>query len=98
VTDLVDYQGSGPRITSIRGFGFRGWNMALIKNTKITEKLAFQLRAEFFNLWNWHVFNDSGEWGGIAFNNDINSPNFGKWNTGDVTDPRNIQIGVRLDF
>ena len=97
-SDLVDYQGSGTRMTSIRGFGFHGWNMALIKNTKITEKLNFQLRAEFFNLWNWHVFNDSGEWGGLAFNNDINSPNFGKWNTGDVTDPRNIQIGVRLDF
>jgi len=95
---LSDYQGSGSRMTSIRGFGFHGWNMALIKNTKLTEKLTFQIRAEFFNLWNWHVFNDSGEWGGLAFNNDINSSSFGKWNTGDVTDPRNIQIGARIEF
>jgi hypothetical protein len=38
-----------------------------------------------------------GQWGGLAFNNDIASPNFGQWN-GSVTEPRTMQVAVRFEF
>ena len=59
--------------------------------------MRFELRFEFFNLWNRHVFTDSGQFGSSAFVNDIAAPDFGFWN-GAVTNPRNIQIGARLEF
>ena len=96
-TSFNFYAGSGSRITTIRGFGYHDQSLAFIKNTKITERLNFQIRAEFFNVWNWHIFENSGEWGGRAFNNDIASPSFGEWN-GSVSNPRNIQVGARIDF
>jgi hypothetical protein len=96
-----DYQGSGSRITTVRGFGYHNENMSFIKNTKISERLNFQIRAEFFNLFNWHTFTSSGEWGGQAFNNDVSnitgSGAFGTWN-GSVSNPRNIQVGARFEF
>jgi len=94
------YYGKGPRISNVRGFGYRNQNFGLIKTTKITEKLRFQIRAEFFNVWNWHTFSSSGTWGGQAwaFNNDISSADFGVWDGASVSQPRNIQIGARLEF
>ena len=37
---------------SLRGPSFKQWDFAIYKNTQITERLAMQLRAEFFNLLN----------------------------------------------
>ena len=48
-------------------------------------------------LWNWHTFSNSGEFGGQAFNTDLASADFGKWN-GSVTDPRTMQLAVRFEF
>jgi hypothetical protein len=69
-----------------------------MKNTKISERFTFQLRAEFFNMWNWHRFVTGGTWGvGRAFTEDVASPTFGLW-TGNVSTPRNIQLGAKLIF
>jgi hypothetical protein len=94
--DTFNY-GSGPRISNHRGFGFHNQNFGLIKNTQITEKVRFQIRAEFFNMWNWHIFATGGRWGDSAFNTDLASPEFGLWN-GSVSQPRNVQVGARLEF
>jgi hypothetical protein len=60
--------------------------------------VKFQLGAQFFNMWNYHFFSSSNTWGsGAAFVADMNSPQFGL-PTGNVTSPRNIQLGARLDF
>ena len=88
--------GTGARVTGIRGFGYHNQDLSLIKNTSLGGKMNLQIRIEAFNLWNWHMF-ASGEWGGLAFTNDIASPDFGKWN-GSVTNPRNIQVAARLEF
>ena len=72
-------------------------DFAIIKETKIGEQVKFQLRGEFFNLWNWHIFNTSGSFGSTAFTRDLASPDFGKWN-GSVSTPRTVQVGVRLVF
>lgn len=96
-----DYQGAGSRITTIRGFGYHNESMALIKNTKLTERLNLQIRAEFFNLFNWHTYTNAGEFGAQAFNTDVSSITgssaFGLWN-GSVSAPRNIQVGARFEF
>jgi hypothetical protein len=91
------FYGTGPRISNLRGFGYHNQNFGLIKNTQITESVKFQIRAEFFNVWNWHIFSTSGTWGDSAFDTNISSPEFGLWN-GVVTNPRNIQFGARLEF
>jgi hypothetical protein len=72
----------------------------LVKDTHITERVAVEFRAEFFNLWNWHVFESQGNVFTSnlgAFGTDVASPAFGMWN-GDVTVPRNIQFGLRVSF
>jgi hypothetical protein len=91
------YYGQGPRISNLRGFPFYNQNIGLIKNTRITESLRFQIRAEFFNVWNWHAFATSGTWGFNVFSTDVSSGDFGIWNGG-VSQPRNIQVGARLEF
>ena len=85
------YWGQGPRVSNLRGFGFHNHDIGLIKNTKLTERLGFQIRADFFNVWNWHVFS------GGAFDTNLGSPSFGMWN-GNVSAPRQIQLGARVTF
>jgi hypothetical protein len=97
VSSFNFYTGVGPRVSNIRMFGFSNTNFSLHKTTRIGEKLRFQLLAEFFNVWNQHIFTASGQFGSMAFTNDLASPDFGFWN-GSVTKPRNIQVGARLEF
>jgi hypothetical protein len=89
--------GTGARVTSFRGFGYHNQDLSLVKNTSLGGRTNQQFRIEAFNLWNWHMFNSSGEWGGLAFTNDLASPDFGKWN-GSVTNPRNVQVAIRFEF
>jgi hypothetical protein len=90
--------GSGARVTNLRQSPFTSFNFVLEKNTNVTEKLKFQLRAEFFNLLNLHYFTQGTTWGQQgAFVTDLGSPLFGTW-TGQVTTPRNIQLAARFSF
>lgn len=68
--------------------GFAQWDAAVLKNTAITERVSFQLRFEFFNLFNRTNLN----------NVDVNLPdgNFGRA-TGQFT-PRFMQIGANIVF
>ena len=92
-----DY-GQGPRISNLRGFGFHNHDFALIKNTRVTERVGIQFRAEAFNIWNWHVFTCQNQcFGNNGFTTDIASPSFGRWN-GAVSAPRNIQLGMKIRF
>jgi hypothetical protein len=86
------YYGSGSRITNLRGFSYRNLDIALLKNTKITERVLLQIRMEAFNAFNNHYFTGSG-----VANNDVASPAFGMWNGG-VTQPRNVQLGAKVIF
>jgi hypothetical protein len=73
---------------SFRAPGFQEWDAALLKNTPIMESVNFQLRFEFFN-----VFNHPNLTNVIT---DQSNANFGKA-TGQAT-PRFIQIGGNLTF
>ncbi len=90
--------GEGPRISNLRGPGYRNQDISLIKNTRLTEKLGLQFRAEAFNAWNWRSFNcETRCFGSTAFDMDIASPTFGQWN-GNVTTPRTIQFALKFLF
>ncbi|MCL6508835.1 MAG: hypothetical protein K6T59_17640 [Bryobacteraceae bacterium] len=96
------YWGVGPRVSNVRGYGYKNEDLAIYKNIRINERLKFQLRGEFFNLFNFHNFTGYTSGGAnwywaSAFTTDLASPDFGKWN-GSVTPPRNIQLGARFEF
>ena len=95
----VFYFGQGPRISNVRGFGYHNHDFGLIKETGITERVKFEFRAEFFNIWNWHSLVVFGglPFGTEPFDNDVSSANFGGWN-GSVSPPRNIQFGAKITF
>jgi hypothetical protein len=92
------YFGRGNRIEeSVRGFSYKNQDITFMKNTRFGGGVNLQLRFEMFNMWNWHSFSNAGEFGGLAFRNDIASPDFGTW-SGDVTEPRTMQVSVRVEF
>jgi hypothetical protein len=74
----------------LRGFGFYNHDFGLMKEVLFTERVRLQLRGEFFNVWNWHTFTNN-------ITTDVSSSSFGLWN-GAVSNPRNIQLGMKIIF
>lgn len=94
------YTGTGPVVTTIYGPSYKNIDVSFTKNTRITERVNFQLRANFFNAFNNHYFINQGNSSsgvGYAFNTDVGAPAFGKWN-GTVSSPRTIQFAGRIEF
>ena len=97
------YTGKGPRVQNFRQPGYSDFDIGLKKSIQITERVTFQLRGDAFNVLNAHHFNSVGAFiqssglGGSAFNTDVASPDFGKWN-GVISSPRNIQVSGRISF
>lgn len=77
------------------GPGTNNWDMALLKNTDISERVNLQFRAEFFNVWNHTQFlGPSGITGftaGVA-----NSGSFGY--VAGAQSPRIGQLSLKLYF
>ncbi len=69
--------------------GIANWDMSLFKDTKITERLAAQLRFEAFNIFNHTQF-------GVP-NMTWPNPTFGQITSTQV-DARRLQLGLRLTF
>lgn len=70
------------------GPGINNWDMALLKDTKLTESMNVEFRAEFFNVFNHAQF-------GVVDGN-INSPTFGQVKT--ALSPRIGQLSLKLNF
>ena len=75
---------------TIFGPGLQNWDFSLFKNTKLTERVNLQLRAEFFNVLNHPNF-------GIPNSNISNPSQVGRITSTSNT-PRDIQFGARLSF
>lgn len=71
-----------------RGPGFQQWDVSLIKNTAITERLRLQFRAEAFNIVNQANFDNP-----VA---SLTAPNFGFIQS--AQQPRQVQLSLRLQF
>jgi hypothetical protein len=94
-----NYLGTGPRVSDVRGSGYKDVNLSIAKKIDFYEKVHMEVRAEMFNILNNHYFVCDGQaWGDCnPANNDPSSPSFGTWN-GTVSAPRNIQLVGRITF
>lgn len=70
------------------GPGLNNWDLALLKETQITERVKLEFRAEFFNLFNHAQFRNPSA--------DISSPTFGQVTS--ARDPRIGQMALKLYF
>ena len=75
--------------TQVRYDGMKHWDISLIKNTAITERVTTQFRAEFFNAFNRVQFS--------APNTGVTSPTYTQV-TSQANIPRQIQFGLKLLF
>jgi hypothetical protein len=92
--------------------GFKNWDLSLVKDTRIKERLTAQFRAEFFNVLNHANFSDPNGPANAGFNDPSvgvsNGIGFGcGCNTPDQAAPnpvlgtggaRSIQLGLKLIF
>lgn len=82
--------GNEPRAdATLRAPGIANWDLALFKETHLSERLVLQLRAESFNLFNRVQFG--------APNTSIGSAQQGQITT-QVNDPRLLQMAARINF
>ncbi|MEN3326060.1 MAG: hypothetical protein V7638_867 [Acidobacteriota bacterium] len=72
----------------LEGPGYQNVNMSILKNTRFSERVNLQFRAEAFNLFNHPNFN--------LPDNFLGSPTFGRITS--ARDPRHIQFGLKLLF
>lgn len=77
------------RLPNFRGQGLDLWDISLIKNGVLTERVKLQLRGEFLNAFNHPQFSDPKL--------DPTSSDFAKV-TSQNNLPRNVQIGLKLTF
>ena len=73
------------------GPGLNNYDMALLKNVRITESKSVQIRVEGFN-----IFNHAQFFGPQAVNGNIGSSGFGQAVSADP--PRLVQLGVKFLF
>ena len=94
-TSLFSMQALGTPGTSARRFfygpGISNFDVALLKNLKLTETKALQFRLEAFN-----VFNHAQFFGPNAVDGNINSATFGQVLS--AAPPRLLQVGAKLSF
>ncbi|HUI43110.1 MAG TPA: carboxypeptidase regulatory-like domain-containing protein [Terriglobia bacterium] len=72
----------------VKGPGLNNWDVAAVRNIKITDRFGAQFRAEFFNAFNHASF--------TSFDDNINSSAFGMLNSDHG--PRTVQVGLRVSF
>jgi Carboxypeptidase regulatory-like domain len=86
-TDAVGHFGDSGRGVCT-GPGLNNWDIAAMKNIKLSERFNMQFRSEFFNAFNHESFN--------SFDDDVDDSIFGQLDGGH--DPRIIQFGLKLNF
>lgn len=86
-TDAIGHFGNSGRGV-VYGPGFNNWDLSAIKNTKISEHISTQFRAEFFNAFNHPSF--------LGVSTNVDSSLFGRITS--THDPRIIQLGLKLYF
>jgi hypothetical protein len=88
-----------------RGPRLDNWDFSIVKNTKLTERIGFQLRAEFFNVLNHpHFANPNAEFlidpsDPTTFGRILATPDIAAANPVIGTGgPRNVQLGLKIRF
>jgi hypothetical protein len=86
-TDAIGHFGTSGRGV-VYGPGFNNWDLSAIKNTRISERISTQFRAEFFNAFNHTSL--------LGVSTNVDSTLFGRVTS--THDPRIIQLGMKLYF
>jgi hypothetical protein len=86
---------------SVIGPSFVNSDLSLIKNTKVSERVNVQFRAEAFDVFNHPNFGDPNL--SIAPNPANPNPNFGvitstRFPNGDFGSARQLQLALKLEF
>ena len=66
--------------------GLNNWDVSLLKNNRLTERMSLQTRFEFFNLFNHAQFGEP--------NTTVATPTFGRITS--ARDARSIQFGMKV--
>jgi hypothetical protein len=79
----------------VEGPGFSNTDFSIIKDTRLTERVRTQFRAEFFDLFNHANFGQPG--------NVVGTPAFGRitntrFPTGESGSSRQVQLALKLFF
>jgi hypothetical protein len=85
---------SAPAI--IRGPGLNNWDLSLIKNIAIRERLRFQFRASAFNVFNHTQFSGLNTTANFTAQGQQTNAKLGTLTA--ARDPRQLQLGLRLVF
>jgi hypothetical protein len=80
----------------IRGPGVANFNTSLFKNVMVKERLAFQLRAEAYNLFNHTQYQNVNTT--VQFNAAGQQINAAAGNITSARDPRIMQFALRVSF
>jgi len=91
------------RVGAVLGPGQFNWDISILKNTQITERVRMQFRTDFYNAFNHPQFADpgGGSFGTVGFEN-VTATSLAQ--TEDVAiihtnvNPRLIQFGLRFSF
>ncbi|MGC1296342.1 MAG: carboxypeptidase-like regulatory domain-containing protein [Alloacidobacterium sp.] len=101
---LTGFGALGFRPGTTTGPGSKTYNLSIFKNIPVNERISFQFRTEFFNIFNHPTFNAPG-FGGNGVNAISNSTNFNNSNFGEIGstryapfDPRQIQFALKMYF
>jgi hypothetical protein len=83
--------------TVFRGPGVNNWDIALVKNFPVRERLRAQIRCEAYNAFNHAQFSTVNT--STSFNPATGQQTNGKLGTFTAArDPRQLQLGIRLSF
>jgi hypothetical protein len=86
------------KVGAVLGPGQFNWDISILKNTKLTERVNMQFRSDFYNAFNHAQFADPGgtSFGTVGFE-DIASPTTVQVTHTNVN-PRLIQFGLHFTF
>lgn len=97
--DVFGTFGSAPRqLSGLREPGQLREDLSVLKNIRITEKVRFQFRTEFFNAFNRHRFRPSSLNYSDTFVYGASDPFCGCTLSNLADSPREIQFSARIDW
>ncbi|MGB9067452.1 MAG: carboxypeptidase-like regulatory domain-containing protein [Candidatus Acidiferrales bacterium] len=84
-------------VGSVLGPGQFNWDISILKNTQITERVRMQFRTDFYNAFNHPQFADPGglSFGSVGFINVVDGPDSISHTN---VNPRLIQFGLHFFF
>lgn len=85
-----DFRVVAERMSDVRDDWAPQFHISVFKNTKVTERITAQFRAEAFNAFNTPMYDGP--------NTSVTSARFGRVTPNQINFPRHLQLGLRVLF